>query len=638
MFSPTLIYSATSLCQFVSPVFFLVDFLIRIAIAHLPTKGLLLENYTRPPSSPPKQLSKVHSPVEVPWSQPRLFALLIGINSYVSVKFKKLSGAVGDADAMKDYLEKSLNVPSNQILYLRDQLATRSAIIEAFDSLQNDSRVKRGDPILIFYAGHGGELPPSAGWEAGGVGSKIQYIVPHDYNETVGEEVYGIPDRTIAALIEGIAQKKGNNITVIFDCCHSGSSTRNDDRVLTRCADLAHNISLGNGQGRATNITPGFAQKGLRSHVLLAACSQDEPAREDVLLQRGRFTSALLSQNPQCEGFHQDRILFDAKVPAAGRVCYSVRFSEGTFIMEAGSAHGISKGAEFTVYGDKDLKTPPLGILTSVGEEEDLVLCVPMEDIYLPVFDALLQQLQGVGPDACKISIVGSEETAKLTITMENDRVVFKILDSRRHMPYSVNLTVDDIYPVLRAAAHYYWHLNRSKPNNLIQNKINVDFYQLKKSSGRALLQPVEPSLCRDNVIDFVVDPSVIYGVKITNGTPWDLYPNVFFFDNSDWSIQEYYRPPTSGRFELDVPLAKGGGTLTIGYGSSGSVPYSFFLPEGQDIDVGFLKIFLTTRPIDMSKIPQKSPFQVDRGSAPVVMERGDSWGTILIPVVQRRK
>ena len=47
------------------------------------------------------------------------------------------------------------------------------------------------------------------------------------------------------------------------------------------------------GGSRATEIAPGFARTGLRSHVLLAACGAMETARETG--GRGVFTKALLT-------------------------------------------------------------------------------------------------------------------------------------------------------------------------------------------------------------------------------------------------------------------------------------------------------------------------------------------------------
>jgi len=92
-----------------------------------------------------------------PSPQPKLFALIIGINDYDNVR--SLRGAVADALSFKDYLENGLKVPTQQIYTLLDKSASRSAIIEAFKSLRDDGRIQEGDPILIYYAGHGNEMP-----------------------------------------------------------------------------------------------------------------------------------------------------------------------------------------------------------------------------------------------------------------------------------------------------------------------------------------------------------------------------------------------------------------------------------------------------------------------------------------------
>jgi len=79
-------------------------------------------------------------------------------------------------------------------------------------------------------------------------------------------------------------------------------------------------------------------------------------------------------------------------------------------------------------------------------------------------------------------------------------------------------------------------------------------------------------------------------------------------------------------------------GSLTIGYGSGGIVPFVYFMRDGQDIDVGFLKMFLTTEPVDYSNIPQTSPFDLnDRGNATYKPKPPLIWDTLLVAVVQRR-
>jgi len=142
---------------------------------------------------------------------PPLFGLVIGINKYKTLRVSTLKGAVPDAIQVKEYLEKDLGVPPSQIRYLHDEDATRAAIIKEFRDLQDNPLVRYGDPIFIFYAGHGGETDAPQGWEAGD--SKIQMLIPYDFRTEIdGREVLGIPDRTINTLLAGLAQKKGDNI------------------------------------------------------------------------------------------------------------------------------------------------------------------------------------------------------------------------------------------------------------------------------------------------------------------------------------------------------------------------------------------------------------------------------------------
>lgn len=92
-------------------------------------------------------------------------------------------------------------------------------------------------------------------------------------------------------------------------------------------------------------------------------------------------------------------------------------------------------------------------------------------------------------------------------------------------------------------------------------------------------------------------------------------------------------------------PPLKREGFLTVGYGDSGSVPHSFYLRKGQNVDVGILKLFLSRRQVNLSHVAQPSPFKVvptgSRGSEKVVLPEPKilplPWDTIEVPVVQRR-
>ena len=140
---------------------------------------------------------------------PPIFAILIGIDEYLNVT--KLKAAVADAKRVRDYL-KSIHVPDNQIEYLTNKDAKRSKIISAFRRWQRCGRIERDNNcILIYYAGHGGEIDAPESWKAGG--SRVQMILPYDYDMPSNNGVvHGIPDRVIGQLLEDLAREKGNNI------------------------------------------------------------------------------------------------------------------------------------------------------------------------------------------------------------------------------------------------------------------------------------------------------------------------------------------------------------------------------------------------------------------------------------------
>jgi hypothetical protein len=192
-----------------------------------------------------------------------------------------------------------------------------------------------------------------------------------------------------------------------------------------------------------------------------------------------------------------------------------------------------------------------LALQTKVGAVEDLALHVPLDERLIPVFEALLLQMQGVGHDCRKITLV-DRDAAKLEIVMEHDALAFNILDKRvttfglTRIPFRVTPDVHDIYFILCALAHYHWHLNRTQANNLISTKVQIEFTTLVKSkteydeeTGQPNIGPDGPNLYRDGLIDLVVDEEAIYGIKITNNTLWDLFTGVFFFDNGDFSISK---------------------------------------------------------------------------------------------------
>jgi hypothetical protein len=107
---------------------------------------------------------------------------------------------------MEGYLRA--NFPSSRIRTLHNQEATRSSIVREIIDLIHHQEINFGDPIVIYYAGHGGETMPPADWDT--QGRKIQILVPYDYMDDGDATV--ITDLGFATLLEELASVRGDNI------------------------------------------------------------------------------------------------------------------------------------------------------------------------------------------------------------------------------------------------------------------------------------------------------------------------------------------------------------------------------------------------------------------------------------------
>lgn len=130
---------------------------------------------------------------------------------YRSSRVHNLRGAVNDADALDRYLRTELHVPDSQIVNLRDGNATRRAMISELRALRTKKTIRKGDPILIFFAGHGATAKAPEGWAT--ANQTISLIMPHDSlaRDMYGRYVQPIPDRTIGALLHDLAEQEGDN-------------------------------------------------------------------------------------------------------------------------------------------------------------------------------------------------------------------------------------------------------------------------------------------------------------------------------------------------------------------------------------------------------------------------------------------
>ncbi len=243
----------------------------------------------------------------------RVWAVLVGIDEYSRYP---LNGCVTDALAMEQYLTDDLLVPRERIQILlgprntvtdASSLPSRANILSLLLSLTTNPNIEHGDPIIIFFAGHGSRYPLSDhdDDEDECPPKFAEAFCPMDRGtlDSSGVPIPSITDRELNTILSQISRTKGHRITVILDCCHAGSITRGSE---VRTAPPEEGASL-EGMLLAAEKTlkdlPGYRSivaedwtPDMDSHVVVAACREDEVARAK---QRGEawggaFTTALV--------------------------------------------------------------------------------------------------------------------------------------------------------------------------------------------------------------------------------------------------------------------------------------------------------------------------------------------------------
>jgi hypothetical protein len=140
-------------------------------------------------------------------------ALLIGINKYL-IPGADLRGCVNDVQNMSQALVTWFGFKKPDITRLVDQAATKKAMEAGITKLIRDAR--KGDTIVLHYSGHGSNVPDDDGDEAD---ERDEILCPTDldWKDTLRDDWLRKRFDTL---------KAGVNLTVIMDCCHSGTNTR----------------------------------------------------------------------------------------------------------------------------------------------------------------------------------------------------------------------------------------------------------------------------------------------------------------------------------------------------------------------------------------------------------------------------
>lgn len=238
---------------------------------------------------------------------PKLYALLVGINKYQTESFRNLLACENDVRDMEKVLEKKFKAEDRSILTLINEQATREGIIENFE--KHLTQAKKGDFVLFYYSGHGATERTPEEFKPYNPSHKIENIVCYDSRtEKTLEDgstkiIFDLADKELAYLLSRVDENKPH-IAVIMDCCHSGSATRSveeEDEIIVKQGDMNKRTRPGNafyGYENVDDFTPPDS-----NHILLSACRNDQKAQE-AFMKTGRrgvfsyFLTKVLNENP----------------------------------------------------------------------------------------------------------------------------------------------------------------------------------------------------------------------------------------------------------------------------------------------------------------------------------------------------
>jgi hypothetical protein len=140
-------------------------------------------------------------------------ALLIGVNRY-RIPGADLRGCVNDVKNLKGVLTRYYGFTDANIKVVTDFEATKKQMQAGISRLIG--KAKRGDVLLLHYSGHGSNVPDKSGDEAD---QRDEILCPTDLDWRDP-----LLDDWLRAEFDKLPN--GVNLTVIMDCCHSGTNTR----------------------------------------------------------------------------------------------------------------------------------------------------------------------------------------------------------------------------------------------------------------------------------------------------------------------------------------------------------------------------------------------------------------------------
>ena len=563
-------------------------------------------------------------------------ALLIGIDDYENVS--DLNGCVNDVENMKSLLRDKFGFEEKNIVTLLNKQATRKAILDTFQH-HLIAQAKQGDIVVFHYSGHGSQMKDAA---AGGdeADQFDETIVPQDSRKP---GVFDIPDDSINGLLRLLGEKT-DNVTFIFDSCHSGTVARAAGKVRTvekdeRPPPPPDSFAVG-GRGTADG-EHGWRPEDAK-YVLLSGSRSNQLSHEyfaegrangaftyffakEVRAAKGKLTyqdvmdkvvgnvnARFGSQEAQIEGTSKSNYVFSDETSLAENHVLADPIGSDRVTLKAGSVQGVTTGSHYDVYapGTKTFSPPeaPIakieitrvdafrseGKIASGGPVQAASRAVERQHRYLDrkLFiryeglegSEMLKRIKGELDSMPFIEPVPEARAYNLLLTERNGNIVTEGSDPTEISP-RVPVNNPDAVPrvVKQVSLWASWFNLLSIANQTSSVDIDV---RVERVEGQG---PQSASSNAEEAADF--KPGEILQITVENKTDEDVFLAVLDL-STDGSITLVF-PSAPGAQEL---LAKRG-TWTRKLRAT--------LPAGRDEVKDFIKVFATSRPVDFSFLTQ---------------------------------
>ncbi|HOT98109.1 MAG TPA: caspase family protein [bacterium] len=584
-------------------------------------------------------------------------ALLIGINSYPNMpQNRQLKGCINDVLLMKKLLIEQFGFKEDNIKTLLNSEATRENIETSF----NNFLIAQASPkkqVLFYYSGHGAKMTDLNNDEMDGYD---EAIVPYDGGNQRDQALY-IVDEILGAWIE-VLTKKCKNVTVILDCCHSGSGTRGGFDLFDARARFADTLKLDlpHARGSRTEIPKGpsgflppnpnyvlisgsadnelsweIGSNGALTKALYEALSTPESKtyREVMYQVAAKVLLKLPDQHPQIEGGRRDAQVFGELGKVDQYLTINKR-SLNRIQLSGGSAHRVTPGSVYAIFkpgtknkadssrylGDVTVSSD-VEAFTAWADPRDPGIDLPLHasaferfhhygDMQLPILLELKQDPAFFGEvkraleeyrkqeDLVKI-VSGNEDYAvKLTLSPDRKILLLKGQDQRDIKAFARD-TLDLAMHLLPQLTKIARWRNLFDLENRADLKVSLSLHRWASYDSQQK-RPVGPMPIEETAGGTMVfHDQDIFTVTFKNNGDREVY--CYLLDLGSSGKITYLFP---GRGAKDRPLAPGD--------SVSSYAMQISLPEG----LNAIKLIATNNPADFSVLEQEGYRAVGRGQA----------------------